>query len=68
MTGTWEMGPGRREERAAGRHKNHVNLEPGPRQPAQRGIAVGAAVFEEPAVALASNAGAPAAAPLASYQ
>ena len=32
----------------------------------QRDIAVGAAVFEEPAVTLASNAGAPAAAPLAS--
>ena len=32
----------------------------------QRDIAVGAAVFEGPAVTLASNAGAPAAAPLAS--
>ena len=34
----------------------------------QRDIAVGAAVFEGPAVTLASNAGAPAAAPLASNQ
>ena len=32
----------------------------------QRDIAIGAAVFEGPAVTLASNAGAPAAAPLAS--
>ena len=30
-TGTWEAGPGRQEEWAAGRDENHVNPEPGPR-------------------------------------
>ena len=45
----------------------HAALNPD-RASRQRDIAIGAAVFEGPAVTLASNAGAPAAAPLASNQ
>jgi len=63
----WDLRGGKRSRESGETRRTMSALNPD-RASRQRDIAIGAAVFEGPAVTLASNAGAPAAAPLASNQ
>ena len=65
--GDWDLRGGKRSRESGETRRTMSALNPD-RASRQRDIAIGAAVFEGPAVTLASNAGAPAAAPLASNQ